>query len=67
MEKAKERLDAVNAVYEDHKKALEEFNNVVKQAAQFDKRLNEFDAEQTAKDILKTEDPEKVRALLPAV
>ena len=67
LEKSKDRLDAVNAVYDDHKKALEDFNNVVKQAADFEKSLAEFDAEQTAKDILKTEDPEKIRKLMPAI
>ena len=67
LEKSKDRLDAVNAVYDDHKKALEDFNNVVKQAADFEKSLAEFDAEQTAKDILKTEDPEKIKTLMPAI
>ena len=67
LEKSKDRLDAVNAVYDDHKKALEDFNNVVKQAADFEKSLAEFDAEQTAKDILKTEDPEKIKKLMPAI
>lgn len=67
LEKSKDRLDAVNAVYDDHKKALEDFNNVVKQAADFEKSLAEFDAEQTAKDILKTEDPEKIKNLMPAI
>ena len=67
LEKSKDRLDAVNAVYDDHKKALEDFNNVVKQAADFEKSLAEFDAEQTAKDILKTEDPERIKALMPAI
>lgn len=67
LEKSKDRLDAVNAVYDDHKKALEDFNNVVKQAADFEKKLSEFDAEQTAKDILKTEDPEKIKKLMPAI
>ena len=67
LQKSKDRLDAVNAVYDDHKKALEDFNNVVKQAADFEKSLAEFDAEQTAKDILKTEDPEKIKKLMPAI
>ena len=67
LEKSKDRLDAVNAVYDDHKKALEDFNNVVKQAADFEKSLAEFDVEQTAKDILKTEDPEKIKKLMPAI
>ena len=67
LEKSKDRLDAVNAVYDDHKKALEDFNNVVKQAADFEKKLAEFDAEQTAADILKTEDPEKIKKLMPAI
>ena len=67
LEKSKDRLDAVNAVYDDHKKALEDFNNVVKQAADFEKSLADFDAEQTAKDILKTEDPEKIKKLMPAI
>ena len=67
LQKSKDRLDAVNAVYDDHKKALEDFNNVVKQAADFEKKLAEFDAEQTAKDILKTEDPEKIKKLMPAI
>ena len=67
LEKSKDRLDAVNAVYDGHKKALEDFNNVVKQAADFEKSLAEFDAEQTAKDILKTEDPEKIKNLMPAI
>ena len=67
LEKSKDRLDAVNAVYDDHKKALEDFNDVVKQAADFEKSLAEFDAEQTAKDILKTEDPEKIKKLMPAI
>lgn len=67
LEKSKDRLDAVNAVYDDHKKALEDFNNVVKQAADFEKSLAEFDAEQTTKDILKTEDPEKIKNLMPAI
>ena len=67
LKKSKDRLDAVNAVYDDHKKALEDFNEVVKKAADFEKALAEFDAEQTAKDILKTEDPEKIKALMPAV
>lgn len=67
LQKSKDRLDAVNAVYDDHKKALEDFNNVVKQAADFEKSLAEFDAEQTAKDILKTEDPEKIKNLMPAI
>ena len=67
LEKSKDRLDAVNAVYDDHKKALEDFNNVVKQAADFEKSLAEFDAEQTTKDILKTEDPEKIKKLMPAI
>ena len=39
----------------------------MKQAADFEKSLAEFDAEQTAKDILKTEDPEKIRKLMPAI
>ena len=67
LEKSKDRLDAVNAVYDDHKKALEDFNNVVKQAADFEKSLAEFDVEQTTKDILKTEDPEKIKKLMPAI
>ena len=67
LQKSKDRLDAVNAVYDDHKKALEDFNNVVKQAADFEKRLAEFDVEQTANDILKTEDPEKIKKLMPAI
>lgn len=67
LEKSKDRLDAVNAVYDDHKKALEDFNNVVNQAADFEKSLADFDAEQTAKDILKTEDPEKIKKLMPAI
>lgn len=67
LQKSKDRLDAVNAVYDDHKKALEDFNNVVKQAADFEKSLAEFDAEQTTKDILKTEDPEKIKKLMPAI
>ena len=67
LEKSKDRLDAVNAVYDDHKKALEDFNNVVKQAAEFEKSLAEFDVEQTTKDILKTEDPEKIKKLMPAI
>ena len=67
LEKSKDRLDAVNAVYDDHKKALEDFNNVVKQAADFEKSLAEFDVEQTTKDILKTEDPEKIKNLMPAI
>lgn len=67
LQKSKDRLDAVNAVYDDHKKALEDFNNVVKQAVDFEKSLAEFDAEQTAKDILKTEDPEKIKNLMPAI
>ena len=67
LQKSKDRLDAVNAVYDDHKKALEDFNNVVKQAADFEKSLADFDAEQTAKDILKTEDPEKIKKLMPAI
>lgn len=67
LEKSKDRLDAVNAVYDDHKKALEDFNNVVKQAADFEKSLAEFDAEQTTADILKTEDPEKIKKLMPAI
>lgn len=67
LQKSKDRLDAVNAVYDDHKKALEDFNNVVKQAADFEKKLAEFDVEQTAADILKTEDPEKIKKLMPAI
>ena len=67
LEKSKDRLDAVNAVYDDHKKALEDFNNVVKQAAEFEKSLADFDVEQTTKDILKTEDPEKIKKLMPAI
>lgn len=67
LKKSKDRLDAVNAVYDNHKKALEDFDEVVKKAADFEKALAEFDAEQTAKDILKTEDPEKIKALMPAV
>ena len=67
LQKSKDRLDAVNAVYDDHKKALEDFNNVVKQAADFEKSLAEFDVEQTTKDILKTEDPEKIKKLMPAI
>lgn len=67
LQKSKDRLDAVNAVYDDHKKALEDFNNVVKQAADFEKRLAEFDIEQTTADILKTEDPEKIKKLMPAI
>ena len=67
LQKSKDRLDAVNAVYDDHKKALEDFNNVVKQAADFEKSLAEFDVEQTTKDILKTEDPEKIKNLMPAI
>lgn len=67
LEKSKDRLDAVNAVYDDHKKALEDFNNVVKQAADFEKSLAEFDVEQTTADILKTEDPEKIKKLMPAI
>lgn len=67
LEKSKEKLDEVNRVYEQHKAAIEGFNNVVKQAAEFDKRLSEFDAEQVSRDILKSEDPEKIKTLLPAV
>ena len=67
LQKSKDRLDAVNAVYDDHKKALEDFNNVVKQAADFEKKLAEFDVEQTTADILKTEDPEKIKKLMPAI
>lgn len=67
LQKSKDRLDAVNAVYNDHKKALEDFNNVVKQAADFEKKLAEFDVEQTTADILKTEDPEKIKKLMPAI
>ena len=39
----------------------------MKQAADFEKSLAEFDVEQTAKDILKTEDPEKIKKLMPAI
>ena len=67
LQKSKDRLDAVNAVYDDHKKALEDFNNVVKQAADFEKKLAEFDVEQTTAEILKTEDPEKIKKLMPAI
>ena len=39
----------------------------MKQAADFEKKLAEFDVEQTTADILKTEDPEKIKKLMPAI
>lgn len=67
MEKAKEKLDAINDVYEAHKKAMEDFTNVVKAAKDFDKKLNEFDAEETVKDVLKGNNPDEIKKLIPGI
>lgn len=64
MEKAKEKLDAINDVYEAHKKAMEDFTNVVKAAKEFDKRMNEFDAEQLINEATKGNDAGAMASLL---
>lgn len=64
MDKAKEKLDAINDVYEAHKKAMEDFTNVVKTAKEFDKRMNDFDAEQLINEATKGNDSGAMASLL---